>query len=216
MEKHFSIGQAVKFGWEGMKRHFWLFASLIVLAFVLSSVVSLLIPCQADAVVSEGTDQAYVIKACFWPWLLHMLVNILFLIGFTNVALKVARGEKPLFADFWNRFGVYFKMLGANVLYTLLVLVGLVLFIVPGIYFAIKFGFYPYMVVDKGAGPIDALKLSSKATEGVKWDLLGWFIVAILISLAGVLVFLVGLLAALPIVWIAQAYIYRKLIGEQS
>lgn len=216
MEKHFSIGEAVKFGWEGMKRHFWLFAGLIVLAFVISSVVTLLIPCQSNAMMMQGTDSVIEMKQCFWPSLFHYLVNVLFLIGFTHVSLKVARGDKPQFADFWNRFGLYFKMFGANILYTLIVLGGLILLVVPGIYWAIKYAFYPYMVVDKGAGPIEALKLSGKATHGVKWDLLGWFIVAILISIAGFLVVFVGLLAALPIVWIAQAYIYRKLIGEQS
>lgn len=212
MNKQFSIGEAVKFGWEGMKRHFWLFFGLIVIAFVISGLIGVLIPCNQE-MMQGGADQM-VPKQCFWPSLIHFLVNVFFVIGFTHVSLKIAKGEKPTFADFWNRFGLYLKMLGAEVLYTLVVIAGVILLVFPGIIWALKFCLYPFMVVDKGAGSLEALKLSSKATHGAKWDLLGWYMVSWLILLAGIAVIGVGLLAAVPVVLIGKAFIYRKLIGE--
>jgi hypothetical protein len=43
--------------------------------------------------------------------------------------------------------------------------------VVPGIYFALKYKFYDYLIVDKGMGPVETIKRSGVLTEGVKRNL---------------------------------------------
>jgi uncharacterized membrane protein len=107
-------------------------------------------------------------------------------------------------------------MIGAYIIYLIIVAVGLLLLVFPGIIWAVKFSLFPFMVVDKGAGWIESLKLSSRATDGAKWDLFAWYFVTIVVYMAGLFALGVGLFAAIPIVWIGMAFIYQKLIGEKS
>jgi len=207
--KQVSVGEAVKFGWKGMKSNFWLFFVLLVIVFSVELFFGYIMPVNAEAQID-------------WNWkswllmLVHLFVNVFIALGFTHISLRAAKGERPTFADFFNKTGVYFQFFGAQILYWVVVAVGLLLLVFPGIIWAMRYWMYPYMVVDKKADPFEALKLSSKATYGAKWDLLGFFFASVLIYLAGFAVFGVGLLAALPTIMIGHAFWYVKLIGENS
>ena len=86
--------------------------------------------------------------------------------------------------------------------------------IVPGIYLAVKYQFVPYLIVDKGMDPIEAFKESGKMTDGSKWDLLLLLIVLGMIVIIGFLAFIVGSFVAIPVVMVAEAYVYKKLSSD--
>ena len=65
--------------------------------------------------------------------------------------------------------------------------------------------------MDYGAEILESLTISSKLTHGVKWHLLGFFIVLAALNIAGALLLLIGLLVTLPVSMIAYAHIYLKL-----
>ena len=77
-----------------------------------------------------------------------------------------------------------------------------------------KFSLCTYFVIDKGLGPIEALKASARTTQGAKWQLLGFGAICGLIYLMGLLCFIVGIFAALPTVMVAIALVYRQLIMQ--
>jgi uncharacterized membrane protein len=76
--------------------------------------------------------------------------------------------------------------------------------------------FFQYFIVDKDAGIIESLKLSSAATEGVKWQLILMQLVIIAIAIAGFIVLIVGLLVAIPIGMITTAAVYRQLSSQSA
>lgn len=78
----------------------------------------------------------------------------------------------------------------------------------------IKLQFYSYFIVDKNAGPIEALKKSWAITRGVKWDLFLFGLLLGLITLAGLLALVVGLFVAIPVGLLANTYVYRKLLAR--
>jgi uncharacterized membrane protein len=84
----------------------------------------------------------------------------------------------------------------------------------PGIMWGVKFSLWPYFVIDKGLGPIAALKASSRTTMGVKRDLLGFNILLGLINLAGLLCLILGVFATYPTVIVAHALVYRQLSAQ--
>ncbi|MGH2461766.1 MAG: hypothetical protein ACRDIY_23170, partial [Chloroflexota bacterium] len=79
-----------------------------------------------------------------------------------------------------------------------------------------RFLFAPFLVVDQGLGPFAALEKSSDLTRGVKWKLLGFLIILAAIEIAGAIVFLVGLLVAVPVVVLATTYVFRQLLAQTS
>lgn len=143
-------------------------------------------------------------------FLLSMLLNI----GAFKIQLGVMNGVKPAFSDLFKSFGVYWKFIGATVLYGLVVLGGLILLIIPGIYFAIKYMFVPYLVVDKKMGIGEAFNKSKEITFGNKWAILGFIVVTIIFSLLGIVVLFVGVFVTSAIGYLSMIHLYKKLMGE--
>lgn len=139
------------------------------------------------------------------------LIFTLLEIGLVKISLDVSFGQKGEFSDLFSQAHLILKYLAGKILYTLIVAVGLVLLIVPGVIWAIKFRFFPYFIVDKEIGPIQALKESARITEGAKMDLLLLFILCGIILAAGAALVGLGLFMAIPVTLIAVAFTYHKL-----
>lgn len=98
---------------------------------------------------------------------------------------RIEKGEKPGFDAFWEIFDKaadkYMVYLATMVLYTLIVIGGLILLVVPGLIFIYKYKLAgPMSVLETGAGE-DYFKKSSEASAGYKWDI---FFCALLSGLA--------------------------------
>lgn len=145
-------------------------------------------------------------------FVLSMIIGM----GLIKICLRFCDGEKGEFSDLFSCYPLFFKYLVGSILYGLIVVVGLILLIIPGIIWAIKFQFFDYLIVDKGLGPIDALEKSSEITRGVKWDLFIFAILLGIINLLGLLCLLVGLFVTIPVTMVAIAFVYRKLLPETS
>ncbi len=78
--------------------------------------------------------------------------------GLIRIALKLHDNEKGEFADLFSCFPLFFKYLFGSILYVLIAIGGMILLVIPGFIWAIKFSFFSYFIVDKGLGPIEALK----------------------------------------------------------
>jgi uncharacterized membrane protein len=107
-------------------------------------------------------------------------------------------------------------MLIAAILVWFILTIGFLLLVVPGIILALIFCFYSYAIVDRGLGPIDALKHSAAVTKGARMALLGFWIVAFLLNLVGLLALVIGLFVTGPITMVAAAYVYRKLDSQTT
>ena len=143
-------------------------------------------------------------------WIAQTIISI----GIIKIVLKFLADEKPEFVELFRFQGNFWRYVGSSILYGLIVIGGIILFIVPGIYWAIKFQFFGYCVVDQKLGPVEALKKSSKITYQVKWKLLGFGLVMVGINILGFLCLFVGLFATIPTTMIAFAYVYRKLLSQ--
>lgn len=113
-------------------------------------------------------------------------------------------------SDFWHPQD-FLKYVAVIILFNVIVVIGIILLIIPGIIAALTFMYAPYLVIDKGLGPIEALKESARITKGNKWRLLALSGATVLVMLLGVLVLLVGTIVAMPVVMLATIDAYRKL-----
>lgn len=208
--KYFNFSDVLSFGWGVMKANLWFFVGV---GFVFLIVTYL--PLVARVVVKslnlpKASDVTLAILLQVLGWVIHVVVAI----GLVKIALSFCDERKPPFATLFDAWDCFWRYLGAGILYCLIVLGGLILLIVPGIVWAVKFSLCFYFVIDKGLGPIQALKASSRATMGVKWQLFGFFLLCRLINLLSLLCLIVGVFATYPTVLIAKALVYRQLSAQ--
>ncbi len=138
--------------------------------------------------------------------------------GISFAYLKAARNDKPEIRDMFEAFHNYWNAVLANLLVGAIVVVGFFLLIIPGIIFACKLAFTPYLVVDQRMGVIEAVKESWRMTNGHAWTVFLIGLLAIPISIAGLLCLVVGIIPA--IMWIeatfASLYHAVSVSGETS
>jgi hypothetical protein len=148
--------------------------------------------------------------------ILVVLISLGVQLGFIKLYIIAGRGQETKYDIILSEmnFGKAFRYLVATVLYVLAVGLGLLLLILPGIYVAIRFGFYGYAMVDRNAGIIESFRLSSQLTKGYKRSLFLLVILAILLNVLGLLAVLYGLLVTIPVSLIAYAYAYDRLSKE--
>ena len=146
--------------------------------------------------------------------ILTQLIGIALSIGIIKIALTFCNEQKPKIAMLFNFSDCFWKYLFAAILYFLIVVAGIILLVVPGIIWAVKFALFPYYVVDKGLGPVEALKASSRTTMCLKWPLFGFGILCVAINMAGFLCLIVGIFATYPMVLVAKALVYRQLHAQ--
>jgi uncharacterized membrane protein len=208
--KCFNFSDVLSFGWDVMKANLWFFVGL---GFVFLIVIYL--PTIAMVVVENlHLPKAYDTALAILLQVLGVVINIIVKIGLTKISLSFCDEQKPPFATLFNAWGCFWRVIGTGILYSLIVLAGLILFIIPGIIWAVKFSLCYYFVIDKGLGPIEALKASSRTTMGVKWQLFGFGIVCGLINLLGLFCLIVGIFATYPTVLVASALVYRQLLVQ--
>jgi uncharacterized membrane protein len=143
--------------------------------------------------------------------IIRQVVDLFLGLGLARIGLNIV-SEKPV--DISMLFGEGRKLgsaILATIIYALVVFVGLLLLVVPGIYLALRLGQYKNAIVDKDLGAIDALKYSAKITQGNVLNLFGFGIVCFLIIIAGALALVVGLIVAIPVTFLASLLAYRWL-----
>ena len=146
--------------------------------------------------------------------ILNQIVGIMIAIGWFRICLAFCDGYKPSVGMLFDYHGCFWKYIGASILYSLIIIGGILLLVVPGIIWSVKFGLYAYFVIDKGLSPVDALKASARATEGMKWHWFGFTSLCGSIMILGFMCLLVGAVVSYPVAMIAMALGYRQLSAQ--
>jgi uncharacterized membrane protein len=180
--------------WEVMTKNTNLVIPVVVVALastLLSLAGSLL---DVDALSSLGS-------------IVGIYTNWLALWGF----LQIARGVKTIdLAKQAQNFGAFIQYFVTSLVVGLLIGIGFILLIVPGIYLALKYGFAMLLTIDEGLGVGAAMERSSKMTEGRKMNLLGFMVVSLIINIVGAMLLGLGLLITIPVTMLAYTILYLR------
>ncbi|MDP8263350.1 MAG: hypothetical protein P9M13_08610 [Candidatus Ancaeobacter aquaticus] len=201
-ETKFSLGDALQFGWNAMKDNLLYFVGVIIVAVLPSVILSIL----------EGLVPSLSIV---WQ-VASFLVNIMIGIWFIKIALGMCDGVKVSFGELLSCGSLFINYAAASIVFMILVTIGFILLIVPGIIVAIACMFFTYLIVDKNMGPIESLKKSAAITKGARFDLFVFIIVLGIINIIGALCLGIGLFVTAPTTMVAMAYVYRQLVKEDA
>ena len=124
--------------------------------------------------------------------------------GVAFAYLKASRGDKPEIKDLFEAFNNYWNSVLASLLVFVIIVLGLSILIIPGIIFACKLVFTPYLVVDRKMEVIEAVKESWRMTGGHAWTVFFIYLLAIPIGIAGLICFGVGVI--ISIMWVSLTF----------
>ncbi len=204
----FSKEQAIKFGWRRTIDNLGFFIVYLIILFAIEFFFSFFI---------EIFDEAKFYSLSILFNLGSFVVTIVSSIFAVKIGLRLYDNEKIGTYDFLAfDISTFFKFLLAYILFTIMVIVGFILLIVPGIYLAMKYQFFQFLIIDKNMDVIDSFKESGKITDGSKWNLFFLALLFVLIVIAGFLALLVGIFVAIPVIMVAWAYVYKKLSSGVS
>jgi uncharacterized membrane protein len=144
---------------------------------------------------------------CFLLKLFYRFISL----GTVRIGLDFYDYQTSSIKQLFSGLPLLFKGFIASILYHSMVFFGLLLFIVPGIIFAIKYGLYEQVLVDKNTGILDSLRQSAEITRGAKWPIFGLLFIFVCINLLASPFMGLGILIIYPAFLLAQTYVYRKL-----
>lgn len=187
--------------WKKIRRNlrFFIFATLLIA----------IVGWFPDFVISKVLKNNF--KFRLFLTLINVYLSSTVTLWYLRSVLSASKNKKLEFKIFSVSFRQIAHYLIAEVISGLLVIIGFIIFIVPGIILSLKFQFTNFFIVDQGLGPIAAMKKSWMVTKGVKLKLLIFDLTLILLNLIGLLVFGFGLLVSYPMTLVAQVILLNKL-----
>ena len=193
------VGSSYSIGWELMKKFFLELLLLLVISMAIQMPIQIMMK-SFEIDVSAGTIFLGILGLA-----LSILAGIPISYGIDFVNLKLVRGEKFDVGDLFIGFREnYLNVVLSGILVGAIVIAGFILLIIPGIIFAIKLSFVPYLVIDKKLDAVEAVKTSWDMITGHSGTLFLMFLLAIPIFLLGLILLIVGIFPA--IIWITAAF----------
>ncbi len=110
-------------------------------------------------------------------------------------------------------FNTTLPLLGLYILMTILIVIGFLLLILPGIYLAIAYMLAIPLVVDKKMGIWEALETSRKAVTKRWFSIFGLTLLIMLINAIAMIPLGLGLIWTVPMSTIAFGILYRNIFG---
>jgi uncharacterized membrane protein len=208
-----SIDAALKEGWELLGTHVWTYLK-IGLAMGLVFTIGL-IPSIVSLFVAE---KELLLKFClsFLGLLTTLLLSTVVEMMMIRTTINMARGDRVTIGAAFSDMDRYFWYLLAHCLFVSVRFIGLCFFIWPGILAHLCFQFVPYFVLDQRLGPIEAFKVSWRATRGVLLYLLIMALISNVIGSLGMFLLVIGVIPAYMLVSIITAVIYRQLADSSE
>lgn len=203
---------AIRFGWNGLWKNVRFFVIIMVIMAVLLNLPALLADYVFHLEEPNETISAQDALIRFLPSILSLIIFLTLELGLLRIALNFEDKGKAELSDLFREYPKLIKFAVASILFGLMIIlprsfisfggalleagdygtagaiISLILsliILVAIIYLFLKYQFYGYVIVDRGSGPIEALKESGRLTEGILKNLfLFWlelgFVIAVI------------------------------------
>lgn len=185
------IGESIGRAWQVVKKELWFFVGATALLWVLTAVTG--------AIPYAG-------------FILGYIFDPVWIAGYMWICAKRMRGEEAkvgdLFAGFQRRWG---QLILQYLVSSILIGIGLILCIAPGVYLGVSFMFGMILVMDKQMDFWPAMKLSFKVVNKQWWSVFLLALVAGLLGMAGIIACCVGALVTAPIAACAMNDCYNRM-----
>jgi len=136
--------------------------------------------------------------------------------SYFHMAHLANSGQKIEMSDFFKGFEKAGSLIKLNLLIFLLVLLGLLMLVIPGIYFAVSYVFSHLFVWFYDKDPSEAMRLSKLTVSGNFWQIILLFLILAGINLLGIMAMGIGILLTMPFSFCVVYAAFDDLIGVSN
>lgn len=184
-----TIRQAFNFAWPIFKKRFGLFTAVLLTIF--SAWVAL------EIVVIAGQRFGILL------WAVAHLAFLVFVagveVGFLRICLALCDGREPRYADTFTHLALGPKFLVGQILYLLTTVIGLLLLVVPGVYFGVRYVLFGFCMASGETNLVRSFQQSAILSVDTKMYLL-WILVALFaLNAIGACLLGLGLFITVPL-----------------
>ena len=189
------LGNYVKVGWELFKHYPYGFIAFCLLNIFINAVL--------NAIPLLGP-------------LASLALSLPLVMGNFIVAARLLQGQTPQFRDFFSAFSFFWPLFLVSLISSILIAIGMILLIIPGVYLMVSYLFASCLVIDGSQDFWPAMELSRRTVMPQWFGFFAFLLLLIVMNLAGALLLGLGLLATIPISFCALTVAYNDLFGFKS
>ncbi|MGI9472378.1 MAG: hypothetical protein ACR2NZ_12635 [Rubripirellula sp.] len=210
------LGLALSAGWGIFKAN----AGLLIGALLITVVVGIGVGVMrgiVETVLEEmgNANGGLVLSVSVAFELVTQIINVWFTIGSIRIYLAVARQQPADISMLFMSGPLMVRGVICTFLFTIAVIIGLLLLIVPGIYIGVTYWSYMYFLVDRNCGILDAFGLAGRHASGNRLSALAIFLICFGLFILGVFTLCLGFLVIMPFIFAILAVAYLMMTGQR-
>ena len=223
--KNLTISEVISQAWELTKKNWLTLLGLVVVCYIITYIFGMLLGPSIDPMALQQMMQNSNDPTAFWSLymsifpdmikasLLQSIVSIILGCGIYQFLLDSGRGNGVFSMDLWKRpAGNYVQYFLTTFLVGIIIYIGTLCCILPGLFFAARLQFASFYILDhKESNCLDAIQASWRMTDGHTLDLILIALVYVGIVLLGLLCCCVGVIPAYMVVGYGATVCYLTL-----
>lgn len=195
-----SVGAAFSYGWQKFSQN----AGPLI-------IVTLLVWAAGVVINVIGRAFSSVLGQLIFSVIAFVVTQVMTR-GLVRAALTIVNGGRPDPGSAFS-FDNIGPFLVGSILFGLVVGVGLILCVIPGLILGALLGFWAFACVEQDIDGVSALKRSLELTRNNLGPALLFGIAYVVVNLIGAILCGIGLLVTIPLSYVAAAHFYRQLSG---
>lgn len=208
-EYKFDIQALFKDGWALTQSSKWVIIQMAVVTLVLAMLIVVLIfQVMGIQTMEDLSDRTQLSINMVVTGLMAPLVASLMM-----AAMKHSLGVKSQVSDITKQLPKTLPLAFTSLLVALLVNMGLLLFIIPGLYLSIAAGFAILLVADKNLAPVQSILLSIKVVNVYWLDFVKLNLIFLALFVVVILTFGIAIIWVAPLYYHIKGILYRDLFG---
>lgn len=214
----FTISEIFSEAWErtkGAKGTFilaWVF--YVIVAIVINAALSYVVP-DTDMMFQEGRFVAGFIWAAL-PSLVTIPVLYPIMAGITLLGIHRAVDADISASSVFSHFGKIIPLTILGILMSIMIMLGFILLVIPGIYLSVAYLMAIALMIDKDLGAWEAMEASRKAISKHWFKVFFLYFLIVLLFMVASIPVLIGLIWVVPLFSILHGVLYKYMFGVDS
>lgn len=209
----FNIGDLLSESWNLVKGTKGIIIGGFLVFYVVMMIATFILGAVVGIFSALSESMMAVIVGQILVSLLASALSYPFMAGINMVGIRRAAGQPISFNEIFNHFGRIVPLIITALVMMVLVYLGMILLILPGIYLAVAYMLAIPLVVERGLSPWQALEASRKAISQHWFKVFGLFLVLGLITMVSAIPLGIGLVWSIPLFVVAMGVLYRTIFG---
>ena len=211
----FTVFGAIREAWEktkGVKGAIWMGSAVMYLVvLVLAAGGAWLLPSFDPNVPNFGVLAGNIVFQ-----VLVDSISVLFIAGLLVVGIRHVVGKPVSWNMVFDGFPLAAKIVVAYLLQFIMICIGFLLLVLPGIYLSVGYALTIPLIVDQQLSPWQAMERSRKAVHKVWWKVAGLFLIMGFIMVVSMIPLGLGLIWTWPMFIVLAGVLYRYLFGRAN